>query len=210
MKVSGPLVTLGAVATVGVALLAVNMSKENSPTAPPAAPPAASSTSAAATTTTSTTPTPPPPAPFPAKADYVGKINTSTGVITLDIAVSGQKAVAYACDGKSVETWLTGPAEAGTVTLTNKNKTSRLEGRHEGTNVSGTLTIGEKSWPFTAAAVQPPAGLYLEQAGGVRNSWIVDADKSVTGVQRAADGATSPAPALPPNATRVEGDSDVF
>ncbi|OKH81716.1 hypothetical protein EB75_14485 [Mycobacterium sp. ST-F2] len=203
MKVKGPLITLGVVAALGVGILAVNTSKETPSAAPPTAPATASSTSAPTTTTTV-------PTPFPAKADYVGKIATAGGVIALDISISGKKAVAYACDGKTVETWLTGPAEAGSVKLTDKDKTSRLEGRHEGKNVTGTLTIGDKSWPFTAAAVQPPAGLYSEQANGVRNSWIVDADRSVTGVQRAADGATAPAPAFPRNATRVEGDIDVL
>lgn len=203
MKVKGPLITLGVITALGVGILAVNTSKETPSAAPPTAPATVSSTP------TTTTTAPPAPAPFPAKADYVGKIATAGGVIALDISISGKKAVAYACDGKTVETWLTGPAEAGSVTLTDKDKTSRLEGHHEGKNVTGTLTIGDKSWPFTAAAVQPPAGLYSEQANGVRNSWIVDADRSVTGVQRAADGATAPAPAFPPNATRVEGDSDV-
>jgi hypothetical protein len=58
-----------------------------------------------------------------------------------------------------------------------------------------------------------------EQAG-VRNSWIIDANGAVTGVQRQADGSTGPAPGLSTDgtavidgqyvtATRVEGDSDV-
>jgi hypothetical protein len=205
MKVAGPLVTLGAVAALGVGIYAVNASKESQPAAPTI------STSQAAPPTSQAAPiTPAAPAavPFPAAADYQGKVATKTGVITLDISVKGTTARAYACDGKAVETWLSGPAEAGTVNLTSKDKTSRLEGRHDGKSVAGTLTIGEKSWPFTASAVQPPAGLYVSQNNGVRNSWIVGEDKAVTGVQRSADGATSPAPELSPDAKRVEGDSD--
>ncbi len=208
MKITGPLVTLGAVAALGVGIYAVNVSKESGPAAPTTAP--ATSTSQAAPPMSAAVPpsTAPAAVPFPAAADYQGKVETKTGVITLDISVKGETARAYACDGKAIETWLSGPAEAGTVTLTSKDKTSRLEGRHDGKNVAGTLSSGEKSWPFTASVVQPPAGLYVSQDNGVRNSWIVGEDKSVTGVQRAADGATSPAPSLTPDAKRVEGDSD--
>jgi hypothetical protein len=218
MKVRGPLITLAAVAALGAGILFVNISQEPDP-APPAKPTAAPTTTAAAA--------PPPPAPtpqppaFPAKADYVGKIPIANGVITLDITVEGDKAVAYACDGNSVESWLRGPAVNGTVSLANKDNTSRLEGRLEGTSVVGTLSIGEKKWDFTTAAVQEPAGLYVYEEGGVRVSWIVDADGGVTGVLRLDDGSTVPAPGLetegntavidgrPVTATRVQGASDV-
>jgi hypothetical protein len=43
---------------------------------------------------------------FPAKANYVGKISTRKGVITLEAIVDGQRATAYACDGDSIEVWL--------------------------------------------------------------------------------------------------------
>ncbi|WP_155944208.1 hypothetical protein [Mycobacterium sp. 360MFTsu5.1] len=160
MKVAGPLVTLGAVAALGIGIYAVNVSKESQPAAP------VPSTSQAAPPTSQAAPpiaTTPAAVPFPAAADYQGKVETKAGVITLDISVKGAAARAYACDGKAVETWLSGPADAGVVNLTSKDKTSHLEGRHDGKSVAGTLTIGEKSWPFTAFAVQPPAGLYVSQ-----------------------------------------------
>ena len=221
MKVRGPLITLAAVAALGAGILFVNISQEPD-NAPPATP------SAAPTTTAAAAPAPQPPAPttpqapaFPAKADYVGKIPIANGVITLDITVEGDKAVAYACDGNTVESWLRGPAVNGTVSLANKDNTSRLEGRLEGTSVVGTLSIGEKKWDFTAAAVQEPAGLYVYEEGGQRVSWIVDADGGVTGVLRLDDGSTVPAPGLEVDgstavidgrtvtATRVQGAGDV-
>jgi hypothetical protein len=140
---------------------------------------------------------------FPAKADYVGKVPTAAGVITLEITVNGPKAVAYACDGNAVEVWLRGSATNGALSLTSKDKASRLEGRLQGATVAGTLWIGEKKWDFTAAPVEPPAGLYVYEDEGVRNSWIVDGDGGVTGVQRRADGATEPAPALSVDGTAV-------
>ena len=139
MKIRGPLVTLAAVAVLGAGILLVNISKEES--APQANPYSQSTTTAAAAT-----PAPPPPAPstppppaFPAQADYVGKIPTANGTITLEITVQGDKAVAYACDGNTVESWLRGSAVNGAVSLANKDKTSRLEGHLEGNEIVGTL-----------------------------------------------------------------------
>jgi hypothetical protein len=219
MKIRGPILTLGAVAVLGVAILLINISKEESP--PPAKP--AQSTTAVATPTSAAPPpvpsTPPPPA-FPAKADYVGKVPTANGTITLEITVDGDKAIAYACDGNTVESWLRGSAVNGAVSLANKDKTSRLEGRLDGAAIVGTLWIGEKKWDFNAAVAQPPAGLYVYDNAGVRNSWIVDSNGGVTGVQRREDGSTTPAPKLTTDgianidgievrAIRVDGGSDV-
>jgi hypothetical protein len=222
MKIRGPLVTLGAVAALGIGIWLVNVSKEEP--APPGKPVAESTTTAATTPATAapaptTRPVPPPPA-FPAKADYVGKIPTANGTITLEITVDGDKAVAYACDGNTVESWLRGRAANGALSLANKDKTSRLEGRLEGNAAVGTLWIGEKKWDFKADPAQPPAGLYVYEDAGVRTSWIIDGNGGVTGVQRELDGSTGPAPGLSLDRTsvingrtvvanRVEGDSDV-
>jgi hypothetical protein len=221
MKIRGPLVTLGAVAVLGVGILLVNISQQDDP-APPGKPAAQSTTTVATTTAPAPPPAPiPPPRPaFPAKADYVGKIPTANGTITLEITIEGEKAVAYACDGNTIESWLRGSALNGAVTLANKDKTSRLEGHLEGASVVGTLWIGEKKWDFRADPAQPPAGLYVYENAGVRSSWIVDANGGVTGVQRRSDGSTAPAPGLSIDrtavidgqtivATRVEGASDV-
>lgn len=163
MKVRGPLITLAAVAALGVGILLVNISQEPD-TAPPGKPVAESTTTTAATTPA---PQPPPPAvAFPAKADYVGKIPIASGVITLDITVEGDKAIAYACDGNSIESWLRGPAVSGTVCLANKDKTSRLEGRLEVTAIVGTLWIGEKKWDSPRRPRRrPPGSTYTRKAG---------------------------------------------
>ncbi|WP_337587881.1 hypothetical protein [Nocardia brasiliensis] len=187
-------------AVLGIALVVVNMSKESEPAA--AAKNTAVGTSsvvvAVAPTTVATV-----PVQFPAKADYVGSIAPATGApITLSITVEGGRAIAYACDGASVESWLQGSAVNGTLTLTGKNE-ARLDGRYDGTTVTGTLALGAKKWEFRTAAVQSPAGLYVYTEVGVRQSWIVDSNGAVTGVQRAADGSTSPAPALAPDATAI-------
>jgi len=220
MKIRGPLVTLAAVAALGAGILLVNISQE--PDKAPPGYPAAQSTTTAPTTAAPVPPAPstPPPLQFPAKADYVGKIPTANGTITLEITVDGQKAIAYACDGNTIESWLRGNATNGAVSLASKDKSGRLEGRLQGTAVVGTLWIGEKQWDFSASAAQPPAGLYVYDQAGTRSSWIIDQNRGVTGVQRQPDGTTTPAPGLsldrtsvingrPVVANRVEGDSDV-
>lgn len=197
--------TLAAAAVLGGGLWLFNVSQETADT--PQAKPVAQSTAVAA-------PVPPPPpasstapvrppAQFPAKATYVGKIPTKTGVITLDITVNGSKAIAYACDGNTVEVWMYGTATNGTVSLASKDKASRLEGKLKGNTIAGKLWIGDKKWDFTTGAAEPPAGLYVYESSGVRNSWIVDGSGGVTGVQRRADGSTVPAPTLTTDGTSV-------
>lgn len=214
MKIRGPILTLAAVAVLGVAILLINLSKEQPPPDKPAGP----------TTTAAAPVTPPPraatPPAFPAKADYVGTIPTAKPTITLEITVDGDKAIGYACDGNTVESWLRGSAVNGAVSLANKDKTSRLDGRLQGNAIVGTLFIGDKKWDVNAPIAQPPAGLYIYENAGVRNSWIVDSEGGVTGVQRREDGSTSPAPKLTTDGIadidgievrviRVEGDSNV-
>jgi hypothetical protein len=219
MKIRGPILTLVAVAVFGVGLLLVNMSnQESAPAANPYGPPP-TTVAAASPAAPPPVPAPPPPPAFPAKADYVGKIPTANGHITVEITVDGAKAIAYACDGNSVEAWLRGSAVNGAVSLANKDKTSRLEGRLQGAAIAGTLWIGDKKWDFNAPLVQPPAGLYMYENAGARNSWIVDSSGTVTGVQRREDGSTTPAPKLTTDgianvdgievrAIRVQGGSD--
>ncbi|WP_194819443.1 hypothetical protein [Nocardia sp. XZ_19_385] len=192
----GPWLTLAAVAVLGLVLLVVNLSKDTEPTtAQPNSGPSASETAAPTTEPKAT--------PFPANADYVATIPLDAGgTMTLEITVEGDKAIAYACDGKTIESWLQGPATNGALKLTGKNDAT-LTGTHDGTAVNGNLSIGGKQWEFSASPVTPPAGLYVYNEGGVRQSWIVDENGGVTGVQRAANGATSPAAPLNSDATAV-------
>ncbi|MFC9895564.1 hypothetical protein ACFVMC_17920 [Nocardia sp. NPDC127579] len=194
MKRLGPWLTLAAVAVLGLALLAVNMSQDSEPTAAQPNPAPASATP----TTTGKKAT-----PFPAQADYVATIPLATGAaMTLEITVEGDRAIAYACDGQTVESWLQGTATNGALKLTGKNDAT-LTGTHDGTAVNGNLSIGGKQWEFRALPVRPPAGLYVYTEAGVRQSWIIDGQGDVTGVQRAPDGATTAAVALNADATAV-------
>lgn len=223
MKRRGPLLTLAAAAVLGMALLIANISKQEEPNKPAPAAQSQPAVAESAGPTPTTGDAPEAAAPFPAKQDYVdNEIATATGVITLSVTIEGDKAIAYACDGNTIETWLKGSAVDGKLSLANADNTSRLDGRLDGPDLAGTLFIGDKSWPYVAAPVAPPAGIYVNTVDGSRQSWIVAADGTVTGVQRGPGGATSPAPALSPNGTAVVdgetvtavqvsgGDVDVF
>ncbi|MDX5310289.1 MAG: hypothetical protein LPK23_02800 [Rhodococcus sp. (in: high G+C Gram-positive bacteria)] len=191
----GPLITLAAVVVLAAVLLAVNVSKEDDG-ATPAPGPAATAAPDPTTTATSAA------VEFPAQATYVGQIPVATGTLTLAIAVEGEDAVAYACDGSAVVSWRAGDAAAGRLELEGREG-ARLEGEFDGATVRGTLWLGDRSWTFDAAPAEPPAGLYLANVGDVRASWIVTQDGTVTGVLRGGDGGTTPAPALAPDGTAV-------
>lgn len=151
MKSKGPLVTVAAVAALGGGLWAVNVHHT----------PAPSATRTAAAVNPAPTPAPPPPPapdPFATKANFAGKIPTAAGAITVEITVHGTEAVAYACDGRAVEAWLRGSARGGALALSSKGATSSLTGEHHGTTVTGTLTIGEKSWKFATFEVDRVQG----------------------------------------------------
>ncbi|MBL1074633.1 hypothetical protein JK358_09510 [Nocardia sp. 2] len=197
MKRAGPYLTLAAAAVLGGGLLVTNTLtglNRDANTAGTATAPASPGASTVVN--------------FPQDADYVTEIATDSRPITLSLTVTGVKAVGYACDGASVENWMRGAAEAGRMVL--KGNNSQLEGTLVGDALKGTLTLGERTYDFLAPPVQPPAGLYLAQTANGRDSWIVGPDGSVTGVRRAPDGSTSPAPDLAPNARKVDGDDDDF
>ena len=144
MKIKGPIATLGAVAVLGTGLWLVNVNKQSDALPQPAA---------AIVTSAPTTPpalTTPPAVPFGSHEDFVADIPIKTGTLALEIRVTGDKARAYACDNEGIEMWLSGSAVDGVLNLSGADKVSRLDGRHQGNTVVGSLRIGEKSWDFTA------------------------------------------------------------
>lgn len=80
-------------------------------------------------------------------------IPTKGASIALDISVAGATAKAYACDNYDIETWLSGPVTGDALSLASADRVNRLEGRIQGRAVVGTLTIGDRSWDFTAPVV---------------------------------------------------------
>lgn len=196
MKISAPLVTLAAVAVVGLGLIAVNV------VATPPATPAAAPAAAAPAADPAAEPAAEPPAqaaaaPVVGEQVYAGR--SSGKEVTVAIAVKDGKAVAYVCDGKKIEAWLEGTLVGDKLALTGPDGAS-IDGTVDENNAKGTVTAGGKSWPYAAKAVQAPEGLYAGRSDvrGVANriGWIV-VDGQQVGLRERGDQVV-PAPRLDP------------
>jgi hypothetical protein len=121
--------------------------------------------------------------PFPQAARYIADMPMADGgTMTLGVAVSGQKVVAYACDGSKDEAWFFGTQDDGALDITGKFKDT-LAAEYNGSDVVGDLTMDGVTYTFAAPQVADPAGMYTAELGGVRASWVVRPDATATGVQ---------------------------
>jgi hypothetical protein len=190
-----PLITLGVVAVLVVLLVGANMALVSRP---PAAPTPIAAAAAAATPTTTNAPASP---PVTAQLQNMFAGRTSDGEIPVAIAVNGDKAAAYLCDGHSVEAWLQGTVTGTSMTLSGRGG-AELTGSINGDALFGSLNAaGRPAVPFSAALSKPPAGVfqYRKEVNGLatRVGWVVLPDGSEAGIVDS--GATrSPAPWLDP------------
>jgi hypothetical protein len=93
----------------------------------------------------------------PAVADTAFAGRSAGNQVTLSVGVKDGQVLAYVCDGKDVEEWLTGTMEGSSLTLTGSDGTSMTAGTTED-SVLGNVSVGGKSWPFAAqAAKRQPA-----------------------------------------------------
>ena len=191
MKHRGPLITL--VVTLGALVLILSLNDSLIPkqgAAPSAASPAPSKTGE--------------PLKSP-DAVFVGK--DETGEMAVGIAVKGGRAVAYLCDGRSVEAWLSGTATGGRVTLNEPNGPGTVFADINGTRITGIAVARGDEFDFALTEAESPAGLYRQQDGDTKIGWIVYPDGDQVGIANTG-GEMRPAPALDPtggDAERVDG-----
>jgi hypothetical protein len=193
-----PIVTLAATAVGLVAFLVVNSTQTGTSSPDAAAPTAPATTSAPPAETPSPTLAPAPSASTATPTQQVVAVYTgrTTGrEATLAIAVKGDKAAAYVCDGRSVEAWLTGTHTAGRLALRSKAG-DQLVGTLAVNAVTGTVTVRGRQWSFTIDKAAPPAGLYRAKTSSNTIGWIVLPDGSQVGIDN--DGTPAPAPPLDP------------
>lgn len=164
------------------------------PTTTEAAPPP-TTTEPAPPPASTTEPPAPPKAQFPAEAVYAGRATGSK--LAIAVAVKGDEAAAYLCDGARVESWLRGTAVDGVVSLKSKNGKTTLTGELIGKNVNGTVSIGGQEQQFSLAVAKAPAGLYRGENGVSTLGWILLPDGTQVGIARTASG-VAPAPPLDP------------
>jgi serine/threonine-protein kinase len=147
----------------------------------------------------------------PVRADYAGHVDG--GGASVAVSVREGNAIAYVCDGDATEAWLRGNAAGGRLDL-NDSDGGSLSGVFDPANATGTITVGAKTWHFTAGLSKKPAGLYRAtptvQGQSTRVGWIVQPDGSQVGIITTAGGRSAPAPALDPAAgTATVGGSPV-
>lgn len=146
---------------------------------------------------------PPPPAPaFPAEVAYAGKAQASPAPVAIAVAVKGEEAAAYLCDGANLEAWLRGTASAGKLDLASKDRSSRLTAGLDGENIKGTVSFNGQRLPFTIGVAAAPAGLYRGEGGETTIGWIVLPDGTQVGISNTR-GTAAPAPELDPAAGTV-------
>ena len=211
MKRNTPLITLLTGAALGIVLLVASMlatpSKAPAGYAGAATPTPASAadedaTVAAASPTaaaSSSSATASANAQF--RADYAGRVK---GGIHASVAISihGTQAVAYACNGSSVEAWLSGTASGGRLALTGKNG-AVLTGNYDSRRAFGNVSADGITYAFSVYTVKKPSGLYRATAdvrgAKIKAGWIVLPDGTEVGsLESNADSAAPSATAAPP------------
>lgn len=206
MKHWGPLITAAVVVLGLVGFLVVNtagglvVSKEQQQAGAGAVPP-----STTALPTTSAPPTTEPPAgpQFPAEAAYTGAAEQSEG-LSIAIAVKGDEAAAYLCDGAEIEAWLKGSVDGGTANVTASDDSAFLTATVlEDGSIEGEGEVAGQEFTFTLELAEPPAGLFRGESGTLTIGWIIRNDGGQTGIATSPDG-SGPAPELDPAQGGVE------
>ena len=190
MKRNTPLITLLVGAALGVVLLVASMLAT-----PSSALPASYSAAAASSAPSSAAPAPSSPAPAaspaptrttPTRADFAGRVGGGGGSVA--VSVHGDKAIAYVCNGSTVEGWMRGKVENGKLTLTGKNKAHLTASIHTGT-VTGDVEAHGTDYSFSVSTVSKSSskssGLYqataVVQGKTIKAGWIVLGDDTQIG-----------------------------
>jgi hypothetical protein len=138
---------------------------------------------------------------FPEKVVYAGRTDDDSTAIA--VAVLGDRAAAYVCDGRNVESWMRGSAGDGELNLRAKNGDT-VEAKLEGSTIDGTIELGDEKLDFTIDEAKRPAGLYRVRGSGYTIGWIVLPDGSQVGIEARDDGTSTAAPKLDPDQPDVE------
>ena len=155
------------------------------PTESPAAPTESSEApaeSSPAVSQPASAPSPEPTRTTPTKATYTARVGGGGGSVA--VAVHNSKAIAYVCNGSSVEGWMRGKVENGKLTLTGKNNAHLTATYHAGT-VTGDVEAHGTDYSFSAPTASKSSGLYEAtvsvQGKTIKAGWIVLGDGTQIG-----------------------------
>jgi hypothetical protein len=138
--------------------------------------------SSAAVSAPAAAPSPEPTRTTPTRANYAGRVGGGGGSVA--VSVHGDKAVAYVCNGSTVEGWMRGKVQNGKLVLTGKNKAHLTASYHAG-KVSGDVEAHGTDYSFSVSTVNKPSGLYQAtakvQGKTIKAGWIVLGDGTQIG-----------------------------
>jgi hypothetical protein len=141
---------------------------------------------------------------FPARIVYAGRIRDDSAAIA--VAVLGERAAAYYCDGRNVESWMRGAVDGDEIELESKSG-AKLKAELDGNRLEGTIEVDDEKLRFEIAGAEEPAGLYRAKGSKTTIGWIVLPDGSQVGIQTTG-GEASAAPELDPDAPQVSVDGE--
>jgi hypothetical protein len=163
-----PLVTLGVLAALGAALLAVDLATESDPSgvtlATTAVDPPLTIGEPVGREDAASTPPPAPPAdesPFPSRSQYAG--TDRAGALGVAVRFRDERAAAYLCDGAGVEVWLRGRVDGPRLLLSAPDGPEgpdgpALEASLDGRRLTGRVRVAGE-WRRFAATPDVPRPL---------------------------------------------------
>jgi hypothetical protein len=137
---------------------------------------------------------------------YAGR--TDDGPTAVAVAVLGNQAAAYVCDGRNVESWFRGTVEGGNISLESKSGAT-LQAELDGDHLKGTMQINNDTQKFEINEATKPAGLYRARGSRATIGWIVLEDGSQVGVQTTGTDSAAP-PQLDPENPQVTVDGEAL
>jgi hypothetical protein len=123
---------------------------------------------------------------IPPHANYDGEVQGNLGAVAL--VVHDTFAIAYFCNGSTVEAWFSGTPDNGKLNMTGKGAASAgatLTANYALGHARGTVVIKGVSYVFSIIAVHKPSGLFQSIANvrgaTVKAGWIVLANGTQVG-----------------------------
>jgi hypothetical protein len=210
-----PLVTLLGLVAAFAIMFGVNLASSEPRDSYTGSPSPAASPTAAATTPAPPSSEPPSPTPsptaseteaekFPNKVVYAGRTDDDSAAIA--VAILGDQAAAYLCDGQDVEAWFRGKVEGNEISLTSK-RGAALEAKLIHGALEGKIELGDEELTFTIPQAEPPAGVYRARGSKTTIGWVVLPDGSQEGIQTTGE-ESAPAPELDPDNPEVTVDGE--
>jgi hypothetical protein len=120
---------------------------------------------------------------IPPHANYNGEVQGNKGAVAL--VIHDTFAIAYFCNGSTIESWFSGTPHNGQLTMQAKGSNGSLIANYALGHARGTVTVNGVAYVFSIIAVHKPSGLFQSIANvrgaSIKAGWIVLADGTEVG-----------------------------